>query len=83
VRWDGAGVRQPAGECSQADGAKQTAQGRLFTSWSHRTWSRSPCRVLDTAVGIAPGDIAHFFDLFNRGMSPQGQGLGLGLTLAS
>jgi signal transduction histidine kinase len=39
-------------------------------------------RVIDSGIGIDPSDLAHIFDLFNRGSSPQGQGLGIGLTLA-
>jgi signal transduction histidine kinase len=39
-------------------------------------------RVIDSGVGIEPSDLAHIFDLFDRGTSPQGQGLGIGLTLA-
>jgi signal transduction histidine kinase len=65
-----------------ANAAKHTAQDGTIRIMVAPDTEQVTVRVLDTGVGIAPGDIAHIFDLFNRGTSPQGPGLGLGLTLA-
>lgn len=64
--------------------AKYTEEGGKITLSTMRTGNYVLIRVEDTGVGIAPGLLAHVFDLFtqaDRSLAHSQGGLGLGLTL--
>jgi len=63
---------------------KYTEQGQITVSAGQDQTGTVCVTVIDTGVGIAPGDLSYIFDRFYRvDNSRTGEGVGLGLAIAS
>jgi signal transduction histidine kinase len=60
---------------------RHTALNGTITINATTTADSACIAISDNGTGIAPNDIAHLFERFNRGSNPIGTGSGLGLAI--
>ncbi|MGY4235959.1 two-component system OmpR family sensor kinase [Bradyrhizobium sp. USDA 4449] len=58
-----------------------TPHGGRIDAWVYRDGEAAIVRIEDSGPGVAPEDIGRIFEPFFRGQRPEGDGVGLGLSI--